>query len=678
VTDTPGEAAPRTTKQEKALDLGRDRYQLRRAAKGPYLLLGEQKYSFGGRDKKALRADLKYAWRRKYPNETPPPDSALGSVIEDLRRLALDAEPDPVTEEDADKWLDDHGVGEIPPDRGIGLVLDADECPLADGYRIPDDYLVTTDGIWYLTGRWGPSRAAWAWLFPVRVYLDPAGDQWLELTWRDSGRWVSRLVRRSVAKSGRKLIAEVGDAGLPVTDSEARDAEKWIAAAESANHAVIGRHPVARQLGWQADGKTFVTGQDAPWRVEPRYADQAAALAAHRASGTLGGWQQSMKHAEPHIVVQVGVYAGLAGPLLVPLALDSFTIDFSGKSTRGKTITLMAALSCWADPSEKGDALFSWQTTVMAAEKRLNLVNGLVVGVDETRLVKDRETVDTLLYSIPKNHGKPRGGNYPNSIPWRAVVVSTGEQPATSFTTHQGASARVLSIRRPPFGTDGDASAAAANLVRTGIEENHGTAGPGFVARLQMQLAEDGGLARLRERHEVMTQKLLGSSDMSARRAPSIAALALAATLAADWGIVPFTAPEPRTWLELLAPADDPRDNRPEMALDVVREYVASHSDKLWGQVKDGNDERPPASGWIGRYSKHGLALVPEKLSEELKRREYDLDAALPGWLEMGALVINENRRPPYKIPQRIAGHSVPCLIFKPEVLDSGDTEEDA
>ena len=145
----------------------------------------------------------------------------------------------------------------------------------------------------------------------------------------------------------------------------------------------MARHPVARQLGWQADGQTFVTGHDAPWRVEPRYADQAAALAAHRPCGSLAAWKDAIATADDHLIVQVGAYAGLASPLLEALGLDSFTVDISGRSTRGKTITAMVALSCWADPSDKCEAMHSWQAaSVIGIEKRLNLVNGLTVVIE--------------------------------------------------------------------------------------------------------------------------------------------------------------------------------------------------------------------------------------------------------------------------------------------------------
>ena len=257
-------------------------------------------------------------------------------------------------------------------------------------------------------------------------------------------------------------------------------------------------------------------------------------------------------------------------------------------------------------------------------------------------------------------------------IPWRAVVVSTGEQPATSFTSHQGASARVLSVQSPPFGTDGKVSRGAAETVKDGVESNYGTAGPAFVSRLQARLTEDGGTSKLRARHQELTEMLRGSTDMTGRRAPLAACLALAAELAADWEILPFGAPDVAAWSGMFA-SDEQRDNRPEMALDLVRQYLAAHADKLWGS-NDGS--HPPASGWIGHKAKEGPALLPEKLREELRRRGYELNAVIPGWLEMGALLTKDSQRPPYLIGRRTAGHLSRHLIFRDEIIDPPDPED--
>lgn len=552
--------------------------------------------------------------------------------------------------------------------------------PVPDAYRVPYGYEVTEHGVWVLKevkdGDPVPVRVAWAPLVVSRMFVDAGGDQTVELAWLDRGRLVTRIIPRSVAKSGRKLVATLGDAGLPVIDADSRLAERWLAAVEAINRPMIERKFLARHLGWQHDG-TFVTTQDTPHRIEVKYDEQVPALAAHAPRGTFEGWQRTVKRLEPYPVAQMALYAGLAAPLLNPLKLDSFTIDFSGRSTRGKTISAMVGLGLWADPSEKGDGLFSWKTTMLAAEKRFNLVRGLPVVVDETRVVKFPDLVDQVLYQVPKNHGVARGGGWPSGLQWRTIVISTGEQSALSFTTHQGAAARVLALQSAPFGTDGPDSASAAKDVRDGCEANFGVAGPVFVERLRQRLAEANGLSRLVARHKALTEAFRGETDMSGRRSPMVACLALAAELAHSWGMVPFEAPKRETWLKLFA-AEDPTDNRPEMALDIVREYVASHGRELWSPH---SNEDAPFGGWIGREirvdDKPTVALLPERLKEALKRSGYELDAVVPGWREMGALVENASYRPAYLIKKSINGRKTRMYVFAPGHIVSTETEDD-
>mgnify|MGYP002621552924 CR=1 FL=1 len=561
----------------------------------------------------------------------------------------------------------------------------ADDCAdIPPGWTVPAGYEVSGDGVFLVREvRDGLQRArvTYAPLLPVGAYIDPSGHQMVELVWRDHGRWVNRVVARNIAKSGRRLITALGDAGLPAVDADAKLLERWLAAAEAYNQRVIPRRSLYRWLGWQADG-TFVTGPTGRHRVEPIYDEQAPAIAAHHPHGDLESWKQAIKLIEPYPVAQMALYAGLAAPLLSLLRLDSFTIDLSGRSTRGKTTAAKIGLSLWADPTEKGDGLFSWRATMLAIEKRLNVVRGLPVVIDETRVVKHNELVDQVLYQVPKNHGQARGAGWPSLLPWSTIVISTGEQSALSFTTHQGAAARVLALTRPPFGTGGADNAKAAIAVGRGIDENYGLAGPAFVERLQAALAERPActtarpcppartcaLCQLRDRHAALTKRFRGDTDMSGRRAPMVAALALAAQLGHEYGIVPFTPPEPAVWQELFAAADA-TDNRPDMALEVVREWVASHHDELWTPART----IQPTTGWIGRRlqldgDKPTVALLPERLKAALARSGYTLDAVLPGWQELGYLHKGSGRTP-YLHTRKLGETKVRMYIFTPGTI---------
>lgn len=566
----------------------------------------------------------------------------------------------------------DPGHGD-QPHVGPAWAAGCDEVP--PRYRIPDGYDITDHGVFSVKETKDGEqriRVTYAPLLPVGVFVDPAGGQMLELVWKDHNRWVNRVVPRSIAKSGRKLITALGDAGLPAVDADSKALERWLAAAEAANRWIIPRRALARWLGWQPDG-TFVTSPGQPTRVEPTYEDQAAAIAAHHEHGTLAQWQAALTVIESYPVAKVAVYIGFAAPLLDVLGVDSFTVDISGRSTRGKTSAAKLGLSVWADPSEKGDGLFSWRTSLISVEKRLNICRGLPVVIDETRVVKVPELVDQVLYQVPKNHGQARGGGWPNLLPWSTIVISTGEQSALSFTTHQGAAARVLSLERAPF-TGGTDDGAAAKAVTDAVNEHYGVAGPVFLARLQQHLARRDGRDGLRARHGELTALLRGESDMSGRRAPMVACLALAAELVHRWGLVPFEPLSKELWLELFITTES-TDDRPQMALDVVREFVASHSSQLWRPGMSTLAE--PATGWIGRHfeveGQPTVALLPERLRDALKRAGYVLAAVLPGWQEIGCLVKFGGEGKGAYLPVRALGEGKTRMyVFTPgTVVDS-------
>ena len=90
----------RPTKAERLHALAQARYTPRRATRWPYLVHDGEQFKFQGPERRRLLADLRAAWREKYPDEAPPSAQDLNAAAEDLRRLAEHADPDPVSPED--------------------------------------------------------------------------------------------------------------------------------------------------------------------------------------------------------------------------------------------------------------------------------------------------------------------------------------------------------------------------------------------------------------------------------------------------------------------------------------------------------------------------------------------------------------------------------------------------
>ncbi len=517
------------------------------------------------------------------------------------------------------------------------------------------------------------ARFAFAPLVITAAFEDPTGEQCVRLAWTDRGRVVSRIVSREVAKRGRELVKALGGSGLPVVEGDARVLERWLAELEAANVDRIPYEPLARWLGWQPDG-TFLSSPEEGLSLDVVYDEQRAPAAAHRKHGTLADWKAVMAKLEGYQVVRVAVAASLAASLLRPLGVNSFTFDISSRSTKGKTTALQVALSCWANPSEQADAMSNWRTTLYAIEKRLNLVRGLPVVLDETMAVSDETLIDQVLYQLPMNHGKARsGGAFGNMLPWETILLASGERPALSFTTSQGAAARILGTTIPPFGPgDGE----VARSTRDGVLANYGHAGPEFVEMIRAGLARDGGLARLRAAHAELREAVKGETDMTGRRAPMVAVLALAERLACKAKILPYAPLPTETWISLFS-AGTMADNRGEMAMDVVRGYVAGHSAELWPAGGRLAREKPPFGGWLGILStdetkNRRVSILPERLRRILADAGYSLDAVVDSWIDAGYLELSTSQRPAHLIKKRINGSQAKVFAFTTTALSVG------
>ena len=559
--------------------------------------------------------------------------------------------------------------------------------PLPVGHVMPPEYALRGGAVFHLaprTDRKGnpidplATRATYGPLCIARMSASDAGEQWFDLQWLDGHRVVTRRVDGAVLRSGKALVRELGALGIPVIEADAKSVERYLAAYLVANHQALEetRMVIARHLGWQSDG-TFVTADGTPHPVEPSEPEQRPALAAHRPHGSLEQWQSAVARIEQYPVVRIVLAAAFAAPLLALLRVDSFTVDVSGRSSRGKSTAAGLGLSVWADPSGQGDGMGTWKSSMIMIEKRLNLVRGLPVVLDETRVVKSPDIVDQVLYQVPMNRGTARGGGWASMLPWHTILISTGEQPALSFTSHEGAAARILSLRRAPFGLDGQRSGQDARAVTELANTNYGLAGPAFITRLQQQLAEPDGTEQLRKRHQQLLEKHAEAArnDVARRRAPLSAALHLAAQLAHEWQIVPIPAPELQVWTDHLAD-ETTREDRGQMALDVVRGLIAAQGHRILPLNKEGATVfETPSAGWIGAHILHegepAVAILPEAMAAALNKATPPivLDAVREAWTERGTILTDGKRL----LKARIDGARPRCYVFPRHILDGDD-----
>ncbi|MEV0960819.1 DUF927 domain-containing protein [Streptomyces sp. NPDC049951] len=539
-------------------------------------------------------------------------------------------------------------------------VIDALDLDTENRACVPEGWALTGKGVFLVRPGKGDlpptyERITTTPLVITRILTAPDGGQSVELAWTVQGRAVRHVIPHETAKRGRELIKALGALGLPTSESYASPVEKWLLAYEDENSATIPRAQLRRWLGWQPDG-TFLSAPDGV-DFQPSYESQATPATGHRPAGTLKGWQETAELLEKQPIARLCVAAGLGSPLLRPLGVGSTTVDISGFSGRGKTTAAEGGISTFMHPLETGGAAYSWASTLYMVEERMNLVRGLPVLLDESQHIKpgDRDRVGELLYMIPTNRGRSRAKGWNSGLEWECVIISTGEQSLLTMNSHQGVSARVHRVEGEPM-----SDATTANAVRAGFTRHHGHAGPAFVAKLTELLATDGGAESLKARHDAITAKLVGDNPISARRSRTVAVFALAEILASEWEILPYAPMSPDEWLGLFA-ASAESDNRPEQALNVVREHIATRMHELWSKhtpdLTAAGMSRVPTQ-WLGAYTTRNgeqrIAVRPEAVKEVLQRAGFELAAVIGRWVADGYVSTSTEKSGKVRPRQRV------------------------
>lgn len=469
----------------------------------------------------------------------------------------------------------------------------------------------------------------------TRTFRDHAGVQAVELAWMVRGKAVTSTVNRKLIASGRPLVEALADKGFPAIGGDASALEDYLTKLLAQNEDLIPEEHLARWLGWQPDG-SFVSTTDEGVKVELPDDKMQRYTSAYGQRGTFDRWREAVRGIESRPVPRVALASSFAAALLKPLGYDSFTVALDGRTSGGKTISAQGAASCWQDPSSAGGGTMTWQTTYMAVELRCGVAHGMVTWIDETQLVPERQAskIGETIYQFPDNKGRTRGGAWLSAIPWSTILLATGEKNILSFVKGAGAAARVVQLHGRPFGHDGQVSADQADEYRDGVSANFGHAGPRFVAYLQNLLLA-GERDTLRWRAAELAKTFKGANDVANRRAERIGLMMLAEELAHEAGILPYTPLTADQWLGAVE-SEELSDDRPGMAMDVVRGFLASNPGKVNGEM---GSDREPNGGWEAfrkrdrESGREFYAMTPEKLGKVLSDAGYDLAQVEAEWV---------------------------------------------
>lgn len=455
-----------------------------------------------------------------------------------------------------------------------------------------------------------------------------ARDQSLQKIWAD----------RADLLNHRSLVV-LANQGFPVTSRNSTHLVDYLADFEADNlpH-LAGLHTVS-SFGWKRHkGELFFVlgdrsiGTSRKILFLPDGEGERNFAKALKTKGTLEGWLQLVRKARPYTRALFALYAGFTPPLLPLLDFPSFSIDFCGDSSTGKTTIIFIPASIFGDPvGDRGGIVPSWNATSVSIERYASLFKSLPIFLDDSHLATT-EQVKSVIYMLSGGTGKMRGslkGSQSLSA-WHTVGFFTGERPVISVTTHEGARARVIEFHGSPFP---NASGQFVSDLKTGFSNHFGHAGPLFLEHLIQILRDKSEDFKSKTESHSKMLKNLAPSGVDNRRASYFAAVWTAAELVEDLFKI---GGEPNILIpKIFEEICGEGSSFAQKAMESISSWVMAN----WNSFDTG---KGAISGEVYGIIKTGeyVAIFPHKLTDFLSKNGYSYEAVMRAfrdrdWIEI-------------------------------------------
>jgi uncharacterized protein (DUF927 family) len=310
-------------------------------------------------------------------------------------------------------------------------------------------------------------------------------------------------------------------------------------------------------------------------------------------------------------------------------------------------------------------------------------LNGIPLILDDTKRAKNPQIIAETLYLVASGRGRVRGSlkGLQMSKTWHTVLISSGEQPVTSFTNDGGTRMRTLEIEGAPFGRQDAETGKIVELFNLTIMSNYGHAGRRFVSWLAENLDQrDEWKQEIGRRAEEYVRQ--AASERAGRLALYAATIAQAASLAHASLDLPWAFEDPiqKLWAEISGEAEDAVGAR--RALRYLLSWAWANEQRFIGREQENSRGVPiaPAAGWIGRWDREEdfefIGFYPHHVEDLLRAQKFNPEAVMAEWRERGWLKVKDDGQRRFTCEHRLRGEVKRAHLVT--VLRKGIDEIDA
>jgi uncharacterized protein (DUF927 family) len=511
------------------------------------------------------------------------------------------------------------------------------------------------------------------------------------LCWRDRRTcvWKTHRFANSDVADRNRIVPALTQLCVPVTSTTAAQLVDYIEAYRSSNAANIEVVTTTSRMGWlDVGGKTigFMLGSkfikmdpDAPDVVfsPPTNAARVDAELYAQTSGTFEDWCAMLAKVAKYPAAMLMVYSSMAAPLLkiMASAAQGFTLDMSGKTSRGKTTAIHLAASAWGHSQKNGGSslAISWNATAHFIDAKCAATDDLPLFLDDTAQIPPNQRsslIRAVQFMVTNGSSRSRSdneGKHRETTPYRKVLISTGESGMLEENTVGGAVARVVTCDLFPFGEQNPETYKELEGVIRAYETNYGHLGERYITALC-----DGTFdwSELRKQHAAYMKALEGcggDDGVLTRLGSYIALIRLCGDLLSKLTGLSL---DVRSHVDLLwertksvAVESDPT----KAALEQALSYITSADPRLEGSKSAPSMGNISTQGWVGKVStledRKVVYLCTHPFDTFLTANGHTPGALRKAWAQAGVLVGDKNSQQLLR-QSRIGGQNQRCYCL--------------
>lgn len=334
----------------------------------------------------------------------------------------------------------------------------------------------------------------------------------IKLAFYKDKKWQNVIVEKNTIASKSKII-QLANTGIEVNENNAKELITYLADVINLNTQLIPVNKGITHLGWSEN--EFV-----PYTSEYKYDGEDSFKNIYRnvrENGKYETWKNEIKKIRNKSKTMHFIIASsFASPLIELVQINPFIVHTWGKSSTGKTVALMVAMSIWGNP-KVGQLVNNLNSTNVGFERLSSFLKNIPFAGDELQSIKNRFTdFNELIYRLTQGEGKTRGtmnGGVEEKLKWSCAFLTTGEEPITSEFSKEGVKNRVIEIE------ENNKLIENGNQVVNIITENYGHAGKEFIQKLP-------NVDTLKKMHSEIVDKI--KNEKSEKQINAIATILLA------------------------------------------------------------------------------------------------------------------------------------------------------